>query len=206
MNIILVSKRIKYPHFIQSSFFKVHNSQYLKNSIKQLNYIKINPNHGLWDFFRDSEDFPSKKEVLSTPQNDMKYGRAWMASELRTKSFEDLHRLWYLCLKERNIIATQRQERQRLRIFTGAEEASKRDHQVRLTMARLKFVLNERLRAWNEAKKLEEENISISNESKLISENTSQFSSIQPNSSLINSQTSNLTSFIPSRPSSITKA
>ncbi|KAG5518528.1 hypothetical protein PMAC_002924 [Pneumocystis sp. 'macacae'] len=156
-------KSFIYQRFVHS-LYKAQSSHHLEQQ-KNQDLPKINPNHGLWDFFRDSEDFPSKKEVLSTPKNDMKHGRAWMASELRLKSFEDLHRLWYLCLKERNIIATQRHERQRLRIFTGIEEAVKRDRQVRLTMARLKFVLNERIRAWKEAKNIGKKEICMKNES-----------------------------------------
>jgi len=42
--------------------------------------------------------------------------RPWTADELRKKSFADLHVIWYLCLRERNIYATQRTEMDRLKI------------------------------------------------------------------------------------------
>lgn len=44
----------------------------------------------------------------------MEIARAWDVNELRMKSFSDLHTLWYILLRERNVLLTQREERRRL--------------------------------------------------------------------------------------------
>lgn len=58
-------------------------------------------------------------------------GRAWSIQELREKSWDDLHKLWWVCVKERNRIATSNLERQRLKAGYGDHEANERDHTVR---------------------------------------------------------------------------
>lgn len=45
-------------------------------------------------------------------------GRPWLASEIRRKSFKDLHTLWYILARERNLLATQAHEARRLSIDT----------------------------------------------------------------------------------------
>eukprot|EP00268_Persea_americana_P054300 TRINITY_DN6206_c0_g2_i2.p1 TRINITY_DN6206_c0_g2~~TRINITY_DN6206_c0_g2_i2.p1 ORF type:complete len:142 (-),score=38.66 TRINITY_DN6206_c0_g2_i2:330-755(-) len=69
------------------------------------------------------------------------YGRSWKASELRLKSWDDLHKLWYVLLKEKNMLMTQRQmlNAQNLR-FPNPERVPK----VRKSMCRIKHVLTER--------------------------------------------------------------
>ncbi len=72
-------------------------------------------------------------------------GRAWRAAELRGKSFEDLHQLWFVLLKERNHLKSLR---------AAARAAGEGDilnphrlTKLRRSMARIKAVLSERARA-----------------------------------------------------------
>ncbi|KGN63602.1 39S ribosomal protein L47, mitochondrial [Cucumis sativus] len=69
------------------------------------------------------------------------YGRSWKASELRLKSWDDLNKLWYVLLKEKNMLMTQRQmlNAQNLK-FPNPERIPK----VRKSMCRIKHVLTER--------------------------------------------------------------
>ncbi|CAH1428439.1 unnamed protein product [Lactuca virosa] len=82
-------------------------------------------------------------EIDRNPEEDkpVVYGRSWKASELRLKSWEDLHKLWYVLLKEKNMLMTQRQmlHAQNLR-FPNPERLPK----VRKSMCRIKHVLTER--------------------------------------------------------------
>lgn len=82
-------------------------------------------------------------ELDRTPEDDkpVVYGRGWKASELRLKSWDDLQKLWYVLLKEKNMLMTQRQmlNAQNLR-FPNPERISK----VRKSMCRIKHVLTER--------------------------------------------------------------
>ncbi|KAL3818642.1 hypothetical protein ACJIZ3_004547 [Penstemon smallii] len=82
-------------------------------------------------------------EVDRNPEdeNPVVYGRSWKASELRLKSWDDLQKLWYVLLKEKNMLMTQRQmlQAQNLR-FPNPERVPK----VRKSMCRIKHVLTER--------------------------------------------------------------
>ncbi|XP_059641690.1 uncharacterized protein LOC132283706 [Cornus florida] len=82
-------------------------------------------------------------EADRSPDEDkpMVYGRGWKASELRLKSWDDLNKLWYVLLKEKNLLMTQRQmlHSQNLQ-FPNPERIPK----VRKSMCRIKHVLTER--------------------------------------------------------------
>ncbi|KIH88943.1 50S ribosomal protein l4 [Sporothrix brasiliensis 5110] len=108
---------------------------------------EIDPEHGLWQFFYDGQ-------VAQPPTKDAAFGRPWMAEELRRKSWDDLHRLWWVCVKERNRIATATESRKHFDLGFGNFEAQERDAAVRETMRRIKHVLTERFYVWEDAVEL----------------------------------------------------
>ncbi|KAI8879761.1 MRP-L47-domain-containing protein [Backusella circina FSU 941] len=93
---------------------------------------------GLYQFFENNETLP--KQIWT--------GRSWKAQELRQKSFDDLHKLWYVLLKERNVLATQREEARRLKLPKQLWTNAGRMKKCQKSMARIKFVLNERQREY----------------------------------------------------------
>ncbi|KAI8637551.1 mitochondrial 39-S ribosomal protein L47 (MRP-L47)-domain-containing protein [Parasitella parasitica] len=95
---------------------------------------------GIYQFFENNQVLPKQNWT----------GRAWKAQELRQKSFEDLHKLWYVLLKERNVLATQREEASRLKLPTQLWTNQGRLKKCQKSMARIKFVLYERQREYEQ--------------------------------------------------------
>ena len=102
--------------------------------------VEVDPEHGLWQFFN------KKRQIFATPEEDaahgkedryhniadtkMYVGRSWTMEELRHKSWKDLHKLWWICTKERNRLHTEAFERKRLKAGYGDNEADQRDKEV----------------------------------------------------------------------------
>lgn len=98
--------------------------------------IEVDPDHGLWDFFY------SKDSPIQTPQQDAAHGRAWTVEELRRKNWDDLHKLWWVCVKERNRIHTAHRERDRGRYGYGEREGVVRDDVVCIHVHAVRWLMD----------------------------------------------------------------
>ncbi len=86
-------------------------------------------------------------EEFFTNQTPGKTGRSWSSRELRLKSFEDLQKLWFVLLKEKNMLATYKNLcRQNNIVMENPERMSK----VKDSMASIKQVVGERNRLYKE--------------------------------------------------------
>jgi large subunit ribosomal protein L47 len=70
-------------------------------------------------------------------------GRPWSVAELRRKSYEDLHKLWYVLYMERNMLLTEQQLSRRRQIRFPQPQRIKK---VQKSMQGIKQVLGERKR------------------------------------------------------------
>ncbi|KAF7365213.1 54S ribosomal protein l4 [Mycena venus] len=134
---------------------------------------QLSSDHGLYAFFRRKDDpnlrGDDRYETFTDPT--IKYtGRSWLASELRLKSFKDLHTLWYVLLRERNMLATQREEMRRMGLarerFPDANKVN--SAKCRKTMARIKGIMNERRLAYEGAITLAEKDREAAEDAKVL--------------------------------------
>ncbi|KOS17830.1 54S ribosomal protein L4 [Escovopsis weberi] len=107
--------------------------------------VQTDAAHGLWGFF------PAPGRLMLEPKEVEQHGRPWAVEELRRKSWEDLHALWWACCRERNMLATSRAELARAEMGFGQHEMEARDEEVTKTMRAIKHALTERYYTWQDA-------------------------------------------------------
>ncbi|KAJ7109733.1 mitochondrial 39-S ribosomal protein L47 (MRP-L47)-domain-containing protein [Mycena crocata] len=120
---------------------------------------QLSSDHGLYGFFRRKADPNLKGDDQYETFLDAEQaprGRSWEASELRLKSFKDLHTLWYVLLRELNLLATQREEMRRMGVLNEQVTNRAQSARCRKSMARIKGVMNERRLAYEGAVALAE--------------------------------------------------
>ncbi|TRM60659.1 organic solute transporter Ostalpha-domain-containing protein [Schizophyllum amplum] len=122
--------------------------------------VPTSDDHGLYGFFRRSVEPEAQGDdryllfdPVDNPPALAKYigGRSWSAAELRLKSFADLHTLWYVCLRERNLLETQRNLARRMEIPGANAITENQAKKTVQTMVRIKNVMNERRLAYEGA-------------------------------------------------------
>ncbi|VEU19670.1 DEKNAAC100621 [Brettanomyces naardenensis] len=111
--------------------------------IPTIDNIKVIDDHPLWQFF-------SHKKFVRNPEEVSFTGRSWTVQELRRKSFDDLHSLWYVCLKERNRLYRE------AHVYDQAESLRSQEFEglsamIRESMVHIKQVITEREAALNNA-------------------------------------------------------
>ncbi|XP_068261778.1 large ribosomal subunit protein uL29m [Nyctibius grandis] len=108
------------------------------------NLAKVEPLHQL-KFLHTTLSRKGLEEFFDDPKNwgekTVKSGDAWNIKQLRGKSSEDLHKLWYVLLKEKNMLLTLEQESKRqLRPMPSPERLEK----VQKSMKNIDLVVKER--------------------------------------------------------------
>ncbi|XP_055691414.1 39S ribosomal protein L47, mitochondrial [Lutzomyia longipalpis] len=103
-----------------------------------LGFHTSSTNRDLMEFFDDKKNWG---------ELEVKTGRAWTKDELRIKSNADLHKLWYVLLKERNMLMTMEHEcNEQIEPFPSPERVDK----VKISMENLEMVIRERNRAYHQ--------------------------------------------------------
>ena len=109
-----------------------------------------------WLLIHTRNDWPAHPHRGCKTHTHTHKGRAWKASELRNKSFTDLHALWYILAREKNALNTEKYiYSQQQQVTTNVYNANMKNkmqplparHRFKAVaqgMARIKTVLTER--------------------------------------------------------------
>merc|ERR1712232_1259455 len=137
-----IPESIYIPHSnIATTPFLVRQQQFNNRSLSSLTtttptiYEETKTSSPGLEQFRDT--------IPRDERSQVKVGRAWSVKELRRKSYDDLHKLWYVLYKESNMLNTEK----RLAVNQGVLfPQPERRKKVRDSMKAIKHVLGERKR------------------------------------------------------------
>lgn len=129
MNTAAISNLIKGAAFL---CYRSHNAMNIAAACVRRNIHTTKPTSDLMEFFDIKKNWS---------ETNIRVGRSWKLDELRLKSNTDLHKLWYVLLKERNMLYTMEHEcKEKMRLFPNAERIDK----VQDSMDNIETVIRER--------------------------------------------------------------
>ncbi|XP_065562429.1 large ribosomal subunit protein uL29m-like [Artemia franciscana] len=128
---------------------RISNISRLCNAASSLKFIQTSRDSQCKNFLSTSSSLFGFLEFFDDPKNfgaqEVKVGRSWKVDELRLKSNVDLHKLWYILLKERNMLLTmEHAHKEEAQYFPNPERMDK----VEESMENLEKVVRERNRAY----------------------------------------------------------
>jgi hypothetical protein len=123
------------------SFFV--RSSFVKKNLLELHRSVENGFHSGSKSLKGFHDFFDPVDPNGKPGSYITTGRSWTAADLRRKSFDDLHKLWFVLYKERNLLLTARLTAKRFVKPVSANEEN-RYIKVKKSMGAIKKVLDER--------------------------------------------------------------
>jgi len=110
---------------------------YFQHQVTKRGFQASQIRHDLMEFFDDKKNWG---------ETNIRAGRSWKLDELRIKSNSDLHKLWYILLKERNMLLTMEEECKReCQLFPSPERLDKVDE----SMKNLETVVRQRNQAFH---------------------------------------------------------
>uniref|UniRef100_UPI00398F339F large ribosomal subunit protein uL29m isoform X2 n=1 Tax=Pristiophorus japonicus TaxID=55135 RepID=UPI00398F339F len=117
-----------------SYFFRTNSAKFQEIELGSSLTLQCGSNSckGLEEFFDDPKNWG---------EQTVKSGAPWTAKQLRIKSNEDLHKLWYVLLKEKNMLLSIEQEAKRQRLQMPSPERLKK---IERSMARIDSIVQER--------------------------------------------------------------
>ena len=105
-------------------------------------------------FARQSKNSVDKSEMLVNAFTDQAIsnkqeqtitsGRSWKAAELRLKSTDDLHKLWFVCVREKNLVLADEMAKNHNPSYQRKAGKIRRVEKLDQTMSRILHVINER--------------------------------------------------------------